>query len=403
MKLKARMLCILSALTMTASGALHAADDGPVKIGVLTDMTGFLSISLGKGSVDAARMAIEDFGGQVLGKKIELVFADHLNKPDVGLGIARKWYESDGVDVIADIGNSAVGLGVQDLARANKKFVFFAGASSSVFTNKACSPYGTQWSHDTYMFAHSLPKRLVQGGDKTWYLVVADFAFGHSLAADITQAVTEAGGQIVGSVRHPPDNKDFSSFLMQASASKANVVALANALADTVNSINQWNEFQMSASGKKLVATVLLANDVKSLGLPAAKGIMLSTVFYWNLNEKTRAWSNRFFERNKVMPVEAHAGTYSAVYHYLKAVKAAGTKDAEKIRIKMSEMPINDFYSENVKIREDGRVMRNSYIAQVKTPAESKGPWDLYKILEMVPPKDSWRPLSESECPLVKK
>lgn len=396
-----RQLAVCTALA--AAAASHAANDGPVKIGVLTDMSGFLSAALGPGSVDGARMAIEDFGGSVLGKKIELVYSDHQNKPDVGLATARRWYDAEGVDAIADIGNSAVGLGVQELARNQKKFVFFSGAASSVFTGAACSPYGFQWSHDSYMFGNALPARLTRNGEKTWYVIAADFAFGQALTADATRAVTNAGGQVVGSVKHPPNNPDFSSFLLQAGASKAQIVALANATTDTTNAIKQWNEFQMSSKGQKLVAMTLLLTDVKGLGLPLAQGTMFSTIFYWDLDDKTRAFAKRFYERNKFMPSEAHAGTYSAVYHYLQAVKAAGTKDADAVRAKLRELPVNDFYSDNVKIREDGRVLRNSYIAQVKTPAESKGPWDLYKILETVPPEQSWRPLSASDCPLVKK
>ena len=394
-------LATAAAVLGTGLGA-RAADEGPVKIGVLTDMTGFLSQALGPGSVDGARMAVEDFGGQVLGKKIELVHADHQNKPDVGLATARKWLESDNVDVIADIGNSAVGMGVQELARNKKKLVFFAGASSSAFTGAACSPYGTQWSHDSYMFANALPARLTQKGDKNWYVLAADFAFGQALAADTTKSVTGAGGKVVGSVRHPPNTSDFSSFLLQASASKANAVALANATTDTTNAIKQWNEFQMGGKGQKLVALALLLSDVKALGLPVAQGTVFSTVFYWDLDDKTRAFAKRFEARNKFMPTEAHAGTYSAVYHYLQAVKAAGTKDPDVVRAKMRELPVNDFYSDNVKIRADGRVMRKSYIAQVKAPGESKGDWDLYKILETIPPEQSWRPVAESECPLVK-
>ncbi len=397
--------CIgLAAATLLLGSSLaHAADDGPVKVAVLTDLTGFLSQALGPGSVDGARMAIEDFGGQVLGKKIELVSADHQNKPDVGLATARKWYESEGVDVIADIGNSAVGMGVQELTKNKKKLVFFAGASSSVFTGAACSPYGTQWSHDSYMFSSALPARLAAKGDKNWFILTADFAFGQALTTDTTKAVTSAGGKVIGSVKHPPNSSDFSSFLMQASASKAQVVALANATSDTTNAIKQWNEFQMGGKSQKLVALAFLLSDVKALGLPVAQGTMFSTVWYWDLDDKTRAFSQRFFERNKFMPTEAHASTYSAVTHYLKAVKAAGTKDPDVVRLKMRELPVNDFYSDNLQIREDGRVMRKSYIAQVKTPAESKGPWDLYKILETIPAEQSWKPLAASDCPLVKK
>lgn len=403
MKFKRTCIQLAMSVTLLTGLAAHAADNDAVKVGVLTDLSGFLAQALGPGSVDGARMAIEDFGGQVLGKKIELVFADHQNKPDVGLATARKWYDSDGVDVIADIGNSAVGLGVQELAKNRKKLVFFAGASSSAFTGSACSPYGTQWSHDSYMFGNALPKRLTAKGDKTWYIVAADFAFGQALAADASKAVTGAGGKVVAVLKHPPNTADFSSYLMQASASKANAVALANATTDTTNAIKQWNEFQMGSQGQRLVALTLLLSDVKALGLPVAQGTMFSSVWYWDLNDKTRAFSQRFFERNKFMPTEAHAGTYSSVMHYLKAVKAAGTKDPDVVRLKMREMPVEDFYSENVRIREDGRVMRPSYIAQVKTPGESKGPWDLYKILEKIPPEQSFRPLAESDCPLVKK
>ena len=395
--------CLAGAAGLLIGAGAAAADDGPVKIAVLTDLSGFLSQALGPGSVDGARMAVEDFGGQVLGRKIELVFADHQNKPDVGLATARKWYDSEGVDVIADIGNSAVGMGVQELARSRKKLVFFAGASSSAFTGAACSPYGTQWSHDSYMFANALPARLTAQGDKTWHILAADFAFGQALAADTAKAVTGAGGKVLATLKHPPNTADFSSYLMQAAASKANAVALANATTDTTNAIKQWNEFQMGGKGQKLVAEALLLSDVKALGLAVAQGTMFSTVWYWDLDDKTRAFANRFQARNKSMPTEAHAGTYSAVMHYLKAVKAANSKDADLVRAKMRELPVNDFYSDNVKIREDGRVMRPSYIAQVKTPAESKGPWDLYKILEKVPAEQSFRPLAESECPLVKK
>ncbi len=403
METRRTCLRLAAASLLLAGAAAQAQNDGPVKIAVLTDLSGFLSQALGPGSVEAARMAIEDFGGEVLGRKIELVFADHQNKPDVGLAAARKWYESEGVDVIADIGNSAVGMGVQELAKSKKKLVFFSGASSSAFTNTACSPYGTQWSHDSYMFSKALPARLVARGDKNWYIIAADFAFGQQLAADTARTVTAAGGKVAATVKHPPNTSDFSSYLMQASASKAEAVALSNGTAFTVNAIKQWNEYQMGAKGQKLIALALLISEVRALGLPTAQGTLFSTVWYWDLNDKTRAFSQRFFERHKAMPTEAHAGTYSAVSHYLKAVKAAGSKDPDAVRAKMRELPVNDFYSDNVRIREDGRVMRPSYIAQVKAPAESKGPWDVYKILETVPAEQSWRPLAESECPLVKK
>ena len=404
MRVAASLASLLSfAVMATAPLQSLAQEQPPVRIGVLTDMSGFLSAALGQGSVEGARMAIEDFGGAVLGRKIELVTADHQNKPDVGLAIARKWYDVDGVDVIADIGNSSVGLGIQDLARNKKRLVLFGGASSSVFTGSACSPYGTQWGHDSYMFANALPKRLAQAGDKTWHIIAVDFAFGHAIAADTAKALESVGGKVVGSVRHPPNIADFSSFLLQGAASKANVVALANATTDTTNAIKQWNEFKLGGKGQKLVALALLITDVRALGLELAQGTTFSTVFYWDMNEKTRAFATRFQKRTGFMPGEAHAATYSGVLHYLKAVQAAGTRDADAVAAKMRELPVNDFYSENVRVRADGRVMRNSYIARVKTPEESRGPWDLYRIVETIPAEQSFRPIEQSDCPLVKR
>lgn len=390
------------AAALAASMTAHAAEPGPVKVGVLTDMSGFLSSSLGSGSVDAARMAVEDFGGEVLGKKIELVFADHQNKPDVGLAIARKWYDADGVDVIADVGNSAVGLGVQDLARSKKKLVMFSGATSSVLTNEACSPYGTQWSHDSYVFASAVPGRLVRQGYKTWFIVAVDYAFGKAMEADMTKVIAASGGNVVGKVRHPAGTPDLSSFALQAMASKASAVGLANAVTDAQNFVRQWKEYGGGKGEQRLVAPLLI-NDVRALGLEAAQGTMVPSVFYWDLDDKTRVFSKRFLERNKTMPSALHAGIYSAVSHYLKAVKAAGTKDSDAVRVKMRELPINDFFSENVRIREDGRVMRNSYVARVKAPSASKGEWDMFEILEKVPADQTWIPLSESKCPLVQK
>lgn len=392
------LVCTISSLV---GAVAYGQPNTSVKIGILTDMTGFLSDALGQGSVDAARMAIEDFGGEVLGQKIELVAADHQNKPDVGLTVARKWFDVDGVDVIADIGNSAVGMGVRNLSIDRKKLVFYAGASSSGFTNEACSPYGTQWSHDTYMFGTVVPSQLTRDGLTDWYFITADFTFGHALEKDARAAIEREGGKIAGSVKHPSNIADFSSFLLQAASSKAEAVALANALTDTSNGVKQWNEFNVGSSGKKLVALTLLLTDVRAIGLDLAQGTTFSTVFYWDLDDKTRAFSKRFYERNGFMPAEAHAGTYSAVNHYLRAVAAAGTKDADVVATKMKEMPIVDFYSDNLKIRDDGRVMRDSFIATVKSPEQSSGEWDLYNIVDRVDAEHTWRPLSDSDCDLV--
>ena len=372
----------------------------PLRIGVLTDMTGILSSALGPGSVDGARMAIEDFGGTMFGQPIELVTGDHQNKPDIGSGITRRWFDETGIDVIVDIGNSAVALAVRELVQSKNKIALYAGASSADLTGKACSPNTAQWSHDTYLFANALPAELMRQGKKTWFLVVQDWAFGHALERDITKVVSEGGGKVIGSVKHPPGTLDFASMLLQAQTSGAEIVAFLSAGQDLSTMIKQADEFGLKTK-QQLVAPAFLLSDAHGLGPQQAQGIMFATVWYWNLNPEARAWSERFFKRNKFMPAEAHAGTYSAVSHYLKAVKETGTTEPLKVMAKMREMPVNDFYSQDVKLREDGRLMRKAYIGQMKTPAQSREPWDYYNILSEIPPERAFRPASERACALL--
>ncbi|TDR85516.1 ABC transporter substrate-binding protein [Enterovirga rhinocerotis] len=380
------------------------AQQRPLKVGVLTDMTGILSSALGTGSVDAARMAIADFGGEMFGRPIEFVYADHQNKPDIGATIVRRWFDEDGVDMIADIGNSAVALAVRELVVSKNRVALFVGASSSDLTGKACSPNTAQWSHDSYLFASALPKKLIAEGKKSWFLMVQDWAFGHALQRDVTANVQAAEGKVVGSVRHPAGSADYSSLLLQAQGSGANVVAFLSAVQDLSNSIKQAREFGVGRDGKQiLVAPAFLLSDAHGVGLEAAQGITFSTVWYWNMNPAARAWSMGFFARNKFMPAEAHAGTYSAVSHYLKAVKAVGTTDPKAVMKQMRQEKVVDFFQDDAWLREDGRLMRRAYVAQMKSPSESKEPWDYYKLLTAIPPEEGFRPASERACPLDQK
>jgi len=379
------------------------ADMPPLKIGVLTDMSGVLSSGLGAGSVDGARMAIEDFGGKMFGKPIELVFADHQSKPDIGAGVARRWFEQDNVSMIADIGASAVALAVKELVESHKKVAINVGASSSDLTGKACSPNTAQWSQDSYMWSNSLPRRLVAEGKKKWFLIVQDWAFGHAMQRDVTKVVEAGGGSIVGAVRHPPGLQDYSSILLQAQNSGADAVAFLNAVSDLTNSVKQAKEFGLGADGRQqLVALAFLLTDAHGLGPAMAQGIQFSSVWYWDMNPEARKFSERFMARNKGMPHEAHAGTYSAVTHYLKAVQATGSTDPAAVMAEMRKNPVKDFYMDNARLREDGRLLRKVYLARMKTPAASKGPWDYYEITGEIPGEQAFRPLSEHACPLIK-
>ncbi|HXE16404.1 MAG TPA: ABC transporter substrate-binding protein [Stellaceae bacterium] len=399
--MKIRFLAVGAACAAMVAHAAWA--DGPVKIGVLTDQSSLYSDATGKGSVTAAQMAAEDFGGKVLGQPIEIVSADHQNKPDVGTGIANKWFDTDGVDAIADVPTSSVALAVETVSRNKHKIALFSGPASSDITGKFCSPYAVHWTYDTYTLAHVTGGAMVKAGGDSWYFITADYAFGHALERDTAAVVTASGGKVIGHSLVPINNQDFSSFMLQAQASKAKVIGLANAGGDTINSIKAAGEFGITQAGQKLAGLLLFITDVHSLGLKTAQGLVMTTAFYWDQDDKTRAWSKRFYERMHKEPTMIQAGVYGAVFHYLKAVKAAGTKDPDKVMAEMRAIPINDFMTENGKLRIDGRVLRDSYLYEVKKPSESKGEWDLLKLIAKVGPEQSIRPLDQGGCPLVAK
>jgi branched-chain amino acid transport system substrate-binding protein len=394
---------LLAGAALLAAGSAHAQlTDDIVKIGVLTDGSGVYADVGGQGSLEAVKMAIADFGGTVLGKPIETAFADHQNKADIAASIARKWVDADKVDVITDLLNSAVSLAVQEIGKEKNKVILHNGAASSDLSGKACAVTGVHYTYDTYALANGTGKATVKQGGDTWFFLTADYAFGQALERDTTAAVIASGGKVLGGVRHPLSNADFSSFLLQAQASKAKVIGLANAGLDTVQTIKQAAEFGITQGGQRLGGMLIFITDVHSLGLQTAQGLTLTTGFYWDLNDETRAFSKRFFDKMKRMPTMVQAGVYSSALHYLKAVQAAGTDDGTKVAMKMRELPINDMFAKNGKIRTDGRMVHDMYLAQVKTPAESKAPWDYYKILATIPGDEAFRPEKDGGCPLVK-
>lgn len=398
-----RLLALAAAGCLAFGSAQAQISDDVVKIGVLSDMSSLYSDIGGKGSVVAAQMAVKDFGGKVAGKSIEVISADHLNKPDVGSAIARQWIDQDKVDAIVDVPTSSVALAVQDVTKEKGKVFLMSGPASSDLTGKACSPTGVHWTYDTYALAHGTGGALVKQGGDTWFFLTADYAFGHALENDTTAVVKAAGGKVLGSVNVPLNNADFSSFLLQAQSSKAKVIGLANAGGDTVNSIKQASEFGIVAGGQRLAGLLVFVSDVNSLGLQTAQGLVLTEAFYWDQNDETRAWSKRFTAETGKVPTMVQAGVYGAVTHYLKAIEAAKSDEGKTVVAKMRDIPINDFMTKNGKLREDGRVMRDMYLFQVKTPAESKYQYDFYKQLATIPAEQAYRPLSESACPLVKK
>ncbi len=384
--------------------AAHAEfTDNRVKIGVLTDLSGQLTDNTGQGAVVAAQMAVEDFGGKLGNLPVEVIFADHQNKADVGSSTARRWYDVDGVDAIVDVPNSAVALAVQQVTKEKNRVVMFSGPAASDLTGKACTPNGAHWTYDTYALAHVTGEAVVASGFKNWFFLTSDYAFGHALEGDTSAVVKASGGKVLGNVRMPANNADFSSFLLQAQGSKAQAVALATAGADTQNALKQAAEFGLTQAGQKMVALLLAINEVHSLGLAATQGVMLTSPFYWDMNDETRAFAKRFFEKRNVMPSMYQAGVYSAVTHYLKAAQAAGTDRGDAVAAKMKELPINDFMTKNGTLRADGRVIRDMHLFEVKTPAESKAPWDYYKFVRTIPGDKAFRPLAESDCPIVKK
>lgn len=400
-----RYLCIGAALgaLMLATPAVAQPTGTPLRIGVLNDQSGIYADLSGQGSVIAARMAVEDFGGKVLDRPIEIIFADHQNKPDVGSALASRWYDAENVAAIVDVPVSSVALAVQEVARERKKIVLFSAAGSSDLTGKACSPMGTQWSFDSIALAKGTASAVTKSGGDTWFFLTANYAFGTAMEADARRFIAEAGGQVLGSVRHPQGTTDFSSFLLQAQSSKAKVIGLANAGNDTINALKGASEFGIVAGGQKLAAMLTFLSDVHSLGLKTAQGLQLTESFYWDLNDSTRAWSKRFGERmNGRMPTMVHAGVYSAVTHYLKAIKAAGTDNSEKVAEQMHLLKVSDAILPEATVRQDGRVLRPFYLFEVKKPEESKGPYDYYKLVREIPANEAVRPLNEGNCPLVK-
>jgi branched-chain amino acid transport system substrate-binding protein len=376
--------------------------DGVVKIGLLLDMNSLYADITGQGSVEAARMAIADFGGKVLGAPIELIFADHQNKADLAASKAREWYDADKVDAIADVAASATALAALEVARQKNRIMMFNGPGATRLTNESCSPVSVHYTYDTYAMAVGTGRGVLKTGGDTWFFVTADYAFGHTLEKDTTDIIKAGGGKVLGSVRHPLNSTDLSSFMLQAQASKAKVIGLANAGGDTINSIKIANEFGLTKN-QSLAALLMFINDVHALGLQTANGLLLTEAFYWDMNDETRKWSRRFFERMKKMPNMSQAGTYSSVMHYLRAVQAAGTDDTAAVMAKMKATPINDFFVRNGRIREDGRMMRDMYVFEVKQPAESKYPWDYYKLKATIPANDAFLPPERSVCPLLKK
>ena len=379
-----------------------AVSGDKVIIGVMNDMSGLYADIAGPGSVEAAKMAVADFGGKVLGKSIDILSADHQNKPDVGANKAREWYDTQGVDMIVDVPTSSVALAVAKVSAEKKRVFINSTGATTRLTNEDCTAYTVHYSYDTYALANGTGKAIVQQGGKSWFFLTADYAFGHSLENDTAAVVKANGGEVKGAVRHPLNASDFSSFLLQAQASKAQIVGLANAGGDTINSVKAANEFGLTKN-QTLAGLLMFISDVHSLGLQTAQGMMLTDAWYWDMNEETRKFGRRFFEKMKRMPSFAQAGVYSGVLSYLKAVQAAGTDDADKVMVELKKLKINDMFAKNGYIRQDGRMVHDMYLMQVKKPSESKYPWDYYNVKAVIPAEQAFQPLSKSTCPLIKK
>ena len=398
----AALLTIVVAVSQTyAQGAPGSKE--PLRIGVLTDMSGQFADQSGAGSVAAVKMAVEDFGGKVLGRQVEVVVADHQNRSEVAIATARQWFDVEHVDMIANLMNSSVALPIVALAKEKNRIAILNGAGSSRLTMDACTPNSIPYAYDTYALAKGTGQTLVERGGTSWFFLTADYAFGHVLEADTSAAVKAAKGEVVGSVRYPIATTDHSSLMLQAQGSKAKVVAIAGSGSVFVNAVKSAKEFGISDGGQTVAGLLVWLPDVHALGLPTAQGMILTSAFYWDRNDKTRAWSKRFLEKTGRMPHMGDAGDYSSTMHYLQAVEAAGTDEAGAVMAKMKATPVNDFFAKGGVIREDGRFVDEMYVYQVKTPAESKGPWDLYKLVKTIPADQAFRPLSESTCPLVKK
>jgi len=400
---KRTILSLAVAAALAAGAAQAQISDNVVKIGVLSDMSGLYTDLAGAGSIAAARMAVEDSGIEKRGIKVEIVSADHQNKADVGSNIARQWYDVDKVDVIVDVPQSAVALAVNQLTRDKGKVFLASGPASSDLTGKACSPNTVHWTYDTWMLANGTGSAIVKSGGDTWFFLTADYAFGLALERDTEAVVLKSGGKVLGKVRVPLNTQDFSSFLLQAQASKAKIIGLANAGGDTTNSIKQAAEFGIVKGGQNLAGLLVFLTDIHALGLQTAQGLIISNTFYWDMNDQTRAFAKRFAERDKgIHPTMIHAGVYAAVLHYLKAVEALKSDDGTKVVAKMKEMPTDDPLFGKGTIRADGRKIHPAYLMEVKKPSESKYPWDYYKVRATIPADQAFRPLNAGECPLVK-
>ena len=392
---------VIVGLGIAANAA--AQPSHPVKIGVLTDLSGYVSDVTGKGSIAAAELAIADFGGKVLGAPIELISADHQNKPDVGTAIARRWYDQEGVDMIVDIPISAIAIGVQAVASEKNKISMTTSATSDALTNEQCSATGFHWTQDSYSLGKVLGTALAKAGGAKFFFIVIDTTGGKALADSAKPFIEKAGGTVIGVVRHPMEANDFSSFLLQAKSSGADYIVFGNGGKDLVNSVTQAHEFHVVPGRQQLAAIPLFLTDLHAMGLKYGQGLLFSTGFYWDRTPETHAWSERFFAKVGKMPTDAQAATYSAVLHYLRAVQAAGTDDTNKVVAKIRELPVRDMYAGTGRVREDGRLIKDIFMVEAKTPAESKGEWDLVKVRNVVPGDEAFRPLAESKCKLVKK
>ena len=398
--MRALSVAVLGATLAIGSAYAQTA----VKIGVLTDLSGPYADLSGEGSAIGTRLAVEEFKAQNKDITVEVISADHQNKPDIASAIARKWFDQEGVDAVVDIANSGVALAVSQIAREKDKVFLGTGPATSDLTGKACSPNTVHWTYDTYAVSHGTGGALVKAGGESWFFLTADYAFGHALERDTSAVVLARGGKVAGSVKHPLNTSDFSSFLLQAQSAKTKVIGLANAGSDMINSVKQASEFGITANGTKLAALLAFITDVHSLGLNTAKGLVLTEAYYWDLNDDTRKFAKRFAEKAPGrVPSQIHAGAYSATLHYLKAVAALGSKSAKTVIEQMKKMPTKDVVFGEGSVREDGRKLHDMYLFEVKKPDESKGPWDYYKLLARIPADEAFRPLSESACPLVKK
>lgn len=394
---------LISSAVALGAGTTMAQSKPPLKLGAILDMSGLYADITGVGSETAAKMAAEDFGGEVLGRKVEIVAVDHLNKADNAANIAREMFDNQGVEAIMDVAASATALAANEIAKSRNKIIILSGPGAVRLTNEACGPYTVHYNYDTFAQANSTGLAAVKAGLDTWFFLQADYAFGQDLEKDTSAVVTKMGGKVLGTVKHPLNTSDFSSFLLQAQASKAKVIGLANAGGDTINAIKQAAEFGLMKGGQKVSPLLAFITDIDSIGLETAQGLVLAEGFYWDMNDETRAFSKRFMEKVKHAPTSAQAGIYSSVLVYLKAVQIAGTTDSAAVMKVMKSTPINDMFAKNGKIREDGRMIHDMYLFEVKKPSESKGRWDDYKLLATVPGDQAFQPLEASRCPLIKK